>query len=144
MQETQRWGFDAWVRKTPWRRAWQPTPVFLPRESRGQRHLVGYNPWGQRVGLKRLSMHTHSVMVLGGGTYGRRQSQSSYYREPESTVPLLQGRAPQEDCCYKPGGERSPDSESASTLNLDFLASKTVRNTCLLRDVACDSFVIAA
>ena len=29
-----------------WRRAWQPTPVFLPGESRGQRSLVGYSPWG--------------------------------------------------------------------------------------------------
>ena len=30
-----------WVRKIPWRRAWQPTPVFLPGESHGQRSLVG-------------------------------------------------------------------------------------------------------
>ena len=37
---------DPWARKIPWRRAWQPTPVFLPRESPGQRSLVGYNPWG--------------------------------------------------------------------------------------------------
>ena len=32
--------------KIPWRRAWQPTPVFLPGESQGLRSLVGYNPWG--------------------------------------------------------------------------------------------------
>ena len=38
--------FDPWVRKIPWRRVWQPTPVFLCRESRGQRSLVGYSPWG--------------------------------------------------------------------------------------------------
>ena len=31
-----RCGFDPWVRKIPWRRAWQPTPVFLPGESHGQ------------------------------------------------------------------------------------------------------------
>ena len=30
----------------PWRRAWQPTPVFLSGESHGQRSLVGYSPWG--------------------------------------------------------------------------------------------------
>ena len=36
-----------WVRKIPWRRAWQPTPVFLPGESHGQRGLVGYSPWGR-------------------------------------------------------------------------------------------------
>ena len=33
-------GFNAWVRKIPWRRAWQPTPVFLPGESHGQRSLA--------------------------------------------------------------------------------------------------------
>jgi len=33
-----------WIGKTPWSRAWQPTPVFLPRESHGQRSLAGYSP----------------------------------------------------------------------------------------------------
>ena len=37
-------GFDPWVREITWRRAWQPTPVFLPGESHGQRSLVGYSP----------------------------------------------------------------------------------------------------
>jgi len=32
--------------KSPWRRKWQPTPVFLPGESHGQRSLEGYSPWG--------------------------------------------------------------------------------------------------
>ena len=32
--------------KIPWRREWQPTPVFLPGESPGQRSLAGYSPWG--------------------------------------------------------------------------------------------------
>ena len=38
--------FHPWVGKTPWRRAWQPAPVFLPGESHGQRSLAGYSPWG--------------------------------------------------------------------------------------------------
>ena len=37
-------GFSPWVGKIPWKRAWQPTPVFLPGESHGQRSLVGYSP----------------------------------------------------------------------------------------------------
>ena len=37
-----------WVRKIPWRRAWQPTPVYLPGEFHGQRSLVGYSPWGPK------------------------------------------------------------------------------------------------
>ena len=40
--------FDPWVGKIPWRRAWQPTPVFLPGESHGQRSLAGYSPWGHK------------------------------------------------------------------------------------------------
>ena len=43
-----RHGFSPWVRKIPWRRAWQTTPVFLPGESHGQWSLVGYSPWGHR------------------------------------------------------------------------------------------------
>ena len=49
--------FDPWVRKTPWSRKWQPTPVFLPGESHGQRSPTGYSPtswtwlsyWAHRV-----------------------------------------------------------------------------------------------
>ena len=40
--------FNTWVRKIPWRRAWQPTPVFLPGESHGERSLLGYGPWGRK------------------------------------------------------------------------------------------------
>ena len=39
-----RCGFDPWVGKIPWRRAWQPNPVFLPGESHGERNLAGYDP----------------------------------------------------------------------------------------------------
>ena len=42
--------FDPWVGKIPWRREWLPTPVFLPRESHGQRNLAGYSRWDCRVG----------------------------------------------------------------------------------------------
>ena len=38
--------FNPWVRKILWRRKWQPTPVFLPGKSHGQRTLGGYSPWG--------------------------------------------------------------------------------------------------
>ena len=40
--------FHPWVGKIPWRRKQQPTPVFLPGKSHGQRTLVGYSPWGRR------------------------------------------------------------------------------------------------
>ena len=53
-------GFDPWVGKTPWRRVRQPTPVFLPGESHGQRSLVGYSPWDHKEGawVKWLNMYT--------------------------------------------------------------------------------------
>ena len=37
-----RYWFDPWVQKIPWRRKWQPTPIFLSRKFHGQRSLVGY------------------------------------------------------------------------------------------------------
>ena len=42
----ERHGLDAWLGKIPWRRKWQPTPVFLPGKSHGQKSLMGYNPLG--------------------------------------------------------------------------------------------------
>ena len=40
--------FNPWVGKMPWRRKWQPTPVFLPGESHAQRSLGGYSPWDHK------------------------------------------------------------------------------------------------
>ena len=41
-------GFNPWIRKIPWRREWQPTPVFLPGEFHGQRSLAGCNLLGHK------------------------------------------------------------------------------------------------
>ena len=38
--------FNPWLRKSPWRRKWQPSPVFLPGKSHGQKSLACYYPWG--------------------------------------------------------------------------------------------------
>ena len=59
--------FHPWVWKIPWRREWQPTPIFLPGESHGQRNLAGYSSWGCRV--------RHNLVIkqqIGGGGWGRR------------------------------------------------------------------------
>ena len=47
--------FDPWVGKIPWRRKWQPTPVFLPEKSQEHRSLAGCSPRG----LKELDMTEH-------------------------------------------------------------------------------------
>ena len=46
--QCRRQGFSPWVGKIPWRRKWQPTPVFLPGESHGQRSLAGCSPRGRK------------------------------------------------------------------------------------------------
>ena len=56
----QRCRFDPWVRNIPWRRKCQPTPVFFPGESQGQRSLVGYSLWGLKwVIYDWACLHTH-------------------------------------------------------------------------------------
>ena len=55
----ERRGFNPWVRKIPWRRAWQPTPVFLPGESHGQR--AGRAIWSIRLqGVRHDFAHKHA------------------------------------------------------------------------------------
>ena len=48
MQEMQEMQFNPQVRKISWRRTWQLTLVFLPRESYGQRSLADYSLWGHK------------------------------------------------------------------------------------------------
>ena len=58
-----RHGFDPWVEKIPWRRAWQPTPVFLPGESHGQRSFGRLQSTGlQRVRHMHVSVRMHACI----------------------------------------------------------------------------------
>ena len=59
LEHGRRPGFDPWVGKIPWRRKWQPTPVFLPGESHGQRSLVGYSPRGRKESDTTEQLHFH-------------------------------------------------------------------------------------
>ena len=51
------------------RRKWQPTPVFLPGESHGQRSLVGYSPWGRKESDTTERLHFTSLQISSEG-YG--------------------------------------------------------------------------
>jgi len=64
MQETKRRGFNPWVGKIPWRRKWQPTPVFLLGKSHGQRTLAGYSPWGHKRVRHNLATKQQQHYVL--------------------------------------------------------------------------------
>ena len=50
--------FTPWVGKIPLRREWQPSPVFSPGESQGQRSLAGYSPWGHQESDTMEGTHT--------------------------------------------------------------------------------------
>ena len=53
--------------KIPWRKKWQPTPVFLPVKSHGQRSLVSYSPWGH----KESDMTEYACMYIHTHTHTR-------------------------------------------------------------------------
>ena len=66
-----RCGFDPWVGKIPWKRAWQPTSVCLPGESHRQRSLEGYSPWGHKESdTTEATEHAHMQMMSKKITYG--------------------------------------------------------------------------
>ena len=58
-------GFDSCIGKIPWRRAWQPCPMFLPGESHAQRSPVGSSPQGHKESdtTERLSTAQHGAYM---------------------------------------------------------------------------------
>ena len=59
--DVKRGRFDPWIGKIPWRRAWQPIPVSLPREFHGQRSLVSYSPQGcKELDMTEATKYTHT------------------------------------------------------------------------------------
>jgi len=68
MQETWETQVQSLGREDPRKRAWQPTPVSLPGESHGQRHLVGCSPWGCKAldtteGTEHSTQHPQKLHV---------------------------------------------------------------------------------
>ena len=71
---------DLWVREMPWNRIWQPTLVFSPGESWGQKSLTGYNPYGhkesdmaemtQHAAQHNMIKHPNSYFSLTYTVYG--------------------------------------------------------------------------
>ena len=60
-----RHGLSVWVRKIPWRKVQQPTPVFLPGQSRGQRSLADYSPEASKDWDKtEATWHAHKVRLF--------------------------------------------------------------------------------
>ena len=65
--------FDPWVGKIPWKRKQQPTPVFLPGKSHGQKRLVGYGPWVYKEldTTELLSTHSFCLFLFLLGSRGK-------------------------------------------------------------------------
>ena len=74
--QSRRHRFNPCIGKIPWRRKGQPTPVFLPRKSQGQRSLMGYNPQGLKESdATEATKHTHLKAQMDG----RRNPESEGY-----------------------------------------------------------------
>ena len=62
--------WETWVQSLGWEdllekeMKWQPTPVFLPGKSHGQRNLVGYSPWGRKESDMTARLHFTFLCVL--------------------------------------------------------------------------------
>ena len=61
--QCRRCGFVPWVGRIPWKRKWQPTPVFWPGESHEQKSLAGYSPRGCRESNVTASESVNDVAV---------------------------------------------------------------------------------
>ena len=67
-----------WVKKILWRRKWQPTPVFLPGKSHGQRNLAGYSPQGGKEldMTERLNNNKGNVHIEEGKAKGLQRQRA--------------------------------------------------------------------
>ena len=66
------------ILRTCWRRKWQPTPVFLPGKSHGQRSLVGYSPWGHKESDMTEQLH---FLFLGFEIIKHLEVIKGFYKE---------------------------------------------------------------
>ena len=95
MQET--W-VTSLVGKIPWRRKWQPTPVFLPGKSHGQRSLAGYSPWGKRVGCDWVTstvfpLRVYTSMHVYSYVYRRWRKEATPIAEGQTEIRCQETRA---------------------------------------------------
>ena len=81
-RRSKRHGFDTWVCKIPWSRKWQPTPIFWPGESQGQRSLAGYSSCGSEESDKVEHTHTNreiNILFSHLANYWKRSGHFQYW-----------------------------------------------------------------
>ena len=69
----------SWVGEIPWKRKWQPTPVFLPGKCHGQRSLASYSPWGHRVKHNLVSEHSQMDLEIIILSEASRKEKEKYH-----------------------------------------------------------------
>ena len=115
-------GFDPWDGKITWRRKWQPTPVFLPEKSHGQRSLMG-SPWG----CKRVRRLSNSTTINSSVTYNEVHRPECYLIMASDTwvhvswkdvtmTPVEVGPAQQPACSLWGSSPRTPPVLTSSSL----------------------------
>ena len=99
--------FGPWVGKMPWKRKWQPAPVFLPGESHGQRSLAGCSPWGRKESdTTEATQHAHMLKSV----YVSSVSSASW--TTASTSPNIQVQDPLPTNLLTQKGQTPPLSSS--------------------------------
>ena len=145
-------GFDPWVGKIPWREEWQPTPVFLPGESHGQRSLAGYSPWGHRESDTTDFILTHTQSHTLTHTQGGPNLIGLVFLSEEEETPgthVHRGKATWghrgKVAICKPRREASGETTPVGTLILDSWAPRPWENKFpLMEPPSLCYFVIAA
>ena len=75
-------GFDPWLGKIPWWRTRQPSPVFFPGESHGQRSLAGYSPWGHKeLNTTEVTSHAHTHVYSIVNSFCRTVGKSNIVKQ---------------------------------------------------------------
>ena len=74
-----RHSFDPWISNVPWRRAWEPTPVFLPGRIPWTEEPGCYSPWGcKESNMTEVTQHTRVFLIQSiEMMLGRKQRKSS-------------------------------------------------------------------
>ena len=111
----------------PWRRKWQPTPVFLPGESHGQGSLVGYSPW----------VHTESDMTEA--TWLANLRRGLFAKWTNQVIRGMKLSVPPPDLL---GGERSWSSMANDLINHVYVMLLLVTQSCLTLDYSMSGFSV--
>ena len=92
--------FDSWVGEIPWRRAWLPTPIFLPGQSHGQRNLAGYSSWGcKELDTAEWLTHMRTSICLAFTMHRNFVNSSFYFSQTLRAHALsFRGKGSSKDC----------------------------------------------